>query len=94
MSNRLTKISAAIRMTIRYSRKSDFLFWMISRKYFRLSWMRSNCARRPHALGVCERRAACARHAHADALLCHDCLDAAPLRTKPCILDEPSTNLA
>ena len=32
-------------MTIRYSRKSDFLFWMISRKYFRLSWMRSNCAR-------------------------------------------------
>ena len=30
---------------MRYSRKSDFLFWMISRKYFRLSWMRSNCAR-------------------------------------------------
>lgn len=35
-----------------YSRKSDFLFWMISRKYFRLSWIRSNCRRQTQQLHV------------------------------------------
>ena len=67
MSNRLTQISAAIKTTIMYSRKSDFLFWIISRKYFRLSWIRSNCTNHRHAYALTFSQHPCGRRANAQA---------------------------